>query len=156
MISKINITEFRERLHKNTKIGNPKIKGTPFAVLTISGESEKPFFGTFDKAKFKLTENATLFPTPFTISGEINPKNDEETEIVYEVLPIGFGYYWLKNMPIIGFFVFNIILYSQSASLKVFQIMNLIMFGFIVFSRFYMRRKKNKLETNFKRIFEIE
>ena len=43
MISKINITEFRERLHKNTKIGNPKIKGTPFAVLTIFGESEKPF-----------------------------------------------------------------------------------------------------------------
>lgn len=156
MISKINITEFRERLHKNTKIGNPKIKGTPFAVLTIFGESEKPFFGTFDKTKFKLTENATLFPTPFTISGEINPKSDNQTEINYEVKPIGFGYYWLKYMPIIGIFVFNIILYSQSASLKVFQIMNLIMFGFIVFSRFYMWQKKSKLEADFKRIFEIE
>lgn len=156
MISKINITEFRERLHKNTKIGNPKIKGTPFAVLTISGESEKPFFGTFDKTKFKLTENATIFPTPFTISGEINPKNVEETEIVYEFLPIGFGYYWLKYMPIVGILIFNLILYSQSAPLKVFQIMNLFIFGLIVFSRFYMWRKKNKLETNFKRIFEIE
>jgi hypothetical protein len=90
MVSKINIVEFRERLNKNTKLGNPKIKGTPFAVLTISGESEKPFFGTFDKTKFKLTENATLFPTPYTISGEINPKNDTQTEINYEVLPIGF------------------------------------------------------------------
>ena len=156
MISKINITEFRERLNKNTKLGNPKIKGTPFAVLTIAGESEKPFFGTFNKTKFKLTENATLFPTPFTISGEINPKNDEETVIIYEVLPIGFGYYWLKYMPIIGIFVFNLILYSQSAPLKVFQIMNLFMFGLIVYSRFYMWRKKNKLETNFKRIFEID
>lgn len=156
MISKINITEFRERLHKNTKIGNPKIKGTPFAVLTIFGESEKPFFGTFDKTKFKLTENATLFPTPFTISGEINPKNVVETEIVYKVLPIGFGYYWLKYMPIVGILIFNLILYSQSAPLKVFQIMNLFILGLIVFSRFHMWRKKNKLETNFKRIFEIE
>ena len=156
MISKINITEFTERLNKNTKLGNPKIKGTPFAVLTISGESEKPFFGTFDKTKFKLTENATLFPTPYTISGEINPKNNEETEIIYEVKPIGFNYYWLKFMPIFGILVFNLILCSQSASLKAFQIINLFIFGLIVSSRFYMWRKKNKLETNFKRIFEIE
>jgi len=156
IVSNINITEFRERLNKNTKLGNPKIKGTPFAVLTISGESEKPFFGTFDKTKFKLTENATLFPTPYTISGEINPKNDTQTEINYEVLPIGFGYYWLKYMPIFGILVFNIILYSQSAPLKVFQLMNLFIFGLIIFSRFYMWRKKNKLETNLKRIFEIE
>lgn len=156
MISKINFIEFIERLNKNTKLGNPKIKGTPFAVLTISGESEKPFFGTFDKTKFKLTENATLFPTPYTISGEINPKSDTETEINYIVKPIGFGYYWLKFMPIFGIFVFNLILYTQSAPLKAYQIMNLFIFVLIVSSRFYMWRKKNKLETNFKRIFEIE
>ena len=106
MISKINITEFTERLNKNTKLGNPK--------------------------------------------------NDEETEIVYEVLPIGFGYYWLKYMPIVGILIFNLIFYSQSAPLKVFQIMNPIMFSFIVFSSFYMWRKKSKLEADFKRIFEIE
>ena len=150
MISKINITEFRERLHKNTKIGNPKTKGTPFAVLTITGESEKPFFGTFDKTKFKLTENTTLFPTPFTISGEINPKNVVETEIVYKVLPIGFGYYWLKHMPFFGILTFNLILYTQSAPLKVYQIMNPIMLCFIIFSHFYMWRTKNKLVEDFK------
>ena len=38
MISNINITDFRERLNKNTKLGNPKIKGTPFAVISKSGE----------------------------------------------------------------------------------------------------------------------
>ena len=156
MISKINIVEFRERLNKNTKLGNPKIKGTPFAVLTISGESEKPFFGTFDKTKFKLTENATLFPTPYIISGVINPKSEILTEISYEVIPIGFGYYWLKYMPIFGLIIFNLILYIESAPLKVFQIMNPIMFSFIIFSRFYMWRKKNKLETDYKRIFDIE
>ncbi len=156
MISKISITEFRERLNRNTKLGNPKIKGTPFAVITKSGESEKPFFGAFDKTKFKLTENATLFPTPFTISGEINPKNDTQTELIYKVKPIGFGYYWLKYMPFVGILIFNLILYTQSAPLKVYQIMNPIMFSFIVFSRFYMWRKRNKLVANFKRIFEIE
>ena len=156
MVSKINIVEFRERFHKNTKLGNPKIKGTPFAVLTIAGESEKPFFGTFNKTKFKLTENATLFPTPFTISGEINPKSDTQTEIIYEVKPIGFGYYWLKYMPIFGLILFNLILFIESASLKVFQIINPIIFSFILFSHFYMWRKKNKLVTDFKRIFEIE
>ncbi|WP_445717743.1 hypothetical protein [Flavobacterium sp.] len=156
MISKINSIEFIERLNKNTKLGNPKIKGTPFAEISISRETNKPFFGTFDKTKFKLTENATLFPTPFTISGEINPKSNTQTEINYEVKPIGFGYYWLKYMPIFGILMFNLILYTQSAPLKVYQITNPIMFSFIVFSRFYLWRKKNKIETDFKKIFEIE
>ena len=156
MISKINIIEFRERLNKNTKLGNPKIKGTPFAITSISGESDKTFFGTFDKTKFKLTENATLFPTPYIISGEINPKNDTQTEIIYEVKPIGFGYYWFKYMPIFGIIVFNLILYTESAPLKVYQIMNPVMFSFIVFSRFYIWRKKNKLVNDFKRIFGID
>ena len=156
MISKINSIEFIERLNKNTKLGNPKIKGTPFAITSISGESDKTFFGTFDKTKFELTENATLFPTPYIISGEINPKSETQTEINYEVKPIGFGYYWLKYIPIFGLIVFNLILYTQSASLKAYQIINPMMFSFIIFSRFYMWRKKNKLLTDFKRIFEIE
>lgn len=156
MVSKINITEFRERLHKNTKIGNPKIKGTPFAVISISRYSNKTFFGTYDNTKFELTENATLFPTPYFISGEINPKNDTQTEIIYEVKPIGFGYYWLKYMPIFGIIVFNLILYIESAPLKVYQIMNPVMLCFIVFSRFYIWRKKNKLVNDFKRIFGID
>ncbi len=156
MVSKFNITEFIERLKRNTKLGNPKIKGTPFALISRAGESDKFFFGTYNKTKFKLTENATFFSTPYTISGEFNPKNNTKTEIIYEVKPIGFGYYWLKYMPIFGIILFNLILYTQSAPLIAYQMMNPIVFSFIVFSRFYMWRKKNKLEANFKRIFEIE
>jgi hypothetical protein len=44
MVSNISIIEFRERLVKNTKYGNPKIKGTPFAVFSISGELNKSFY----------------------------------------------------------------------------------------------------------------
>lgn len=156
MISKINFVEFIECLKRNTKLGNPKIKGTPFAVISRPRKSDKTFFGTYDKTKFKLTENATFFPTPYTISGEINPKNNAQTEIIYEVKPIGFGYYWLKYMPVFGILIFNLVLYTQSAPLKAYQIMNPIMFSFIVFSRFYMWRKKNRLVADFKRIFEIE
>ena len=156
MVSKINIAEFRERLNKNTKYGNPRIKGTPFAVFSISGESNKSFYGTYNKAKFELTKNSTLFPAPFIISGEINSKNNTQTEIIYEVKPIGFGYYWLKYMPIIGILMFNLVLYTQSAPFEIYTIINPIIFGFAIISRFYMWRKKNKLVTDFKKVFEIE
>ena len=156
MILKISIVEFRQRLNKNTKLGNPKVKGTPFAVISKSGESDKTFFGTCDKTKFELTENSTLFPTPFIISGEINSKNEVQTEIIFEVEPIGFGYYWLKYMPVFGIFMFNLILYTQSAPLKVYQIINPILFCILIISNLYLWRKKHKLVTDFKRIFEIE
>ena len=156
MISKISIVEFRQRLNKNTKLGNPKVKGTPFAVISKPGESNKTFFGTCDKTKFELTENSTLFPTPFIISGEMNSKNEVQTEIIFEVEPIRFGYYWLKYMAIFGIFIFNLILYTRSAPLEIYQIINPILFSFIILSRFYLWRKKNKLVTDFKRIFEIE
>ena len=156
MISKISIVEFRQRLNKNTKLGNPKVKGTPFAVISKSGESDKTFFGTCDKTKFELTENSTLFPTPFIISGEINSKNEVQTEIIFEVEPIGFGYYWLKYMPIFGIFIFNFILYTRSAPLEIYQIMNPILFCILIISNLYLWRKKHKLVKEFKRIFEIE
>ncbi|MBF7091265.1 hypothetical protein IUY40_06910 [Flavobacterium sp. ALJ2] len=156
MVSKINIAQFRERLNKNTKYGNPRIKGTPFAVFSISGESNKSFYGTYDKAKFELTKNSTLFPAPFIISGKINSKNNTQTEITYEVKPIGFGYYWLKYMPTIGILMFNLVLYTQSEPSKVYIIINPIIFGFAIISRFYLLRKKKKLVTDFEKVFEIK
>lgn len=156
MVSKINIAEFRERLNKNTKYGNPRIKGTPFAVFSIFGESNKIFYGTYNKTKFELTKNSTLFPAPFMISGEINTKNGTQTETIYEVKPIGFGYYWLKYMPIIGILLFNLVHYSQSAPFEIYTIINPIIFGLAIISRFYMWRQKNKLVNDFKKVFEIE
>jgi hypothetical protein len=74
MISKINITEFRERLNKNTKYGNPKIKGTPFGAFYIFGESNKIFFGTYDKNKFELTKNFITQITPILFLEKFNLK----------------------------------------------------------------------------------
>ena len=156
MISKINITDFRERLISNTKYGNPKIKGTPFAVFWIFGETNKKFYGKFNKTKFELTKNATFFAAPFIIYGEINSKNKTETEINYQIKPIGFGYYWIKYMPIFLVPIFNLILYIETVPKEIYQIINPVLLIFILISRSNMWRKKNNLIINFKKVFEIE
>jgi hypothetical protein len=155
MVSKISIIEFRERLVKNTKYGNPKIKGTPFAVFSISGELNKSFYGTYNEVKFELTKNSTLFPAPFIISGKFNSTSNNRTEIVYEVKPIGFGYYWIKYLPIFGILMFNLILFMESTPVEMYTIINLILLGFFIISRIYMWRKKSKLISVFEKKFEI-
>ena len=156
MISKINSVEFSKCLQNNTKYGNPKIKGTPFAVFTVLGESNKMFFGTYNKTNFELTKNATFFPTPFIISGEIKPKINNHTEINYQVKPIGFGYYWFKYLPLIGILIFNLIFYTESAPFEMFIIMNTFLIGLNIFSHFYLWRKKNRLVKDFEKVFKIE
>lgn len=156
MISKKDTAEFIQILKNNTKYGNPKIKGTPFAVFSILGESNKIFFGTYNKTKFELTKNATFFPTPFIIIGEVKSNGNKLTEVIYEVKPIGFGYYWLKYMPLFGVFIFNLIFYIESAPFEIFVLANSFLFGLIIYSYFYMRFKKSKFITVFKKVFEIE
>jgi len=156
MVSKISIVEFRERLNKNTKYGNPKIKGSPFGVLFIFSESDKIFFGTYDKNKFALTKNFITKITPFIISGEIHAKDNHNTEVNYEIKPIGFGYYWMKYFPFLVIPIFNLILYQDSAPLEMFELINTFIIAMIIFIYFNMKFKKNKLEKDFKRIFEIE
>lgn len=156
MISKISIKEFRERLIENTKYGNPKIKGTPFAIFSVFGETKKKFYGSYNNTEFKLTKNATFFAAPFIIFGEINAKNNTQTEISYQVKPIGFGYYWMKYMPIFAIIIFNLILYFESTSIKVYRIINPILFIFISFSHYYMWRTKKNLIAEFRKVFEIE
>ncbi|ESU21261.1 hypothetical protein FCR2A7T_06890 [Flavobacterium cauense R2A-7] len=156
MVSKISITEFKERLKNNTKYGPPKIKGTPFAIFTLFGESNKIFFGTYSKTKFELTKNSTLFPTVHIISGEIKSIENNKTEINYVVKPIGFGYYWNKYMPIIAIPIFNLILYTNSFPLKAYKIINPVIVGIAILCNFLVWRNKNKLINHFEKVFEIE
>ncbi|MEO5776017.1 MAG: hypothetical protein ABIQ27_03880 [Flavobacterium sp.] len=156
MISKINPAEFSERLNKNTKYGSPRILGTPFSVFYAFGESEKIFFGTYNKTKFELTKNTIIYATPFIISGEFKSKKNNQTEINYELKPIGFGYYWLKYFPLIAFVMFNLTFYSVSESFEIVLIMNSIIAGLALFLHFSVKWKKKKLENDFIKIFEIE
>lgn len=155
MISKIEITEFRNRLKLNTKYGNPKIKGTPFVVFTAYNESEKKFYGTHNDSNFRITKNAFLDPTPYIIVGEIKSNKKNETEIKYDIKPIGFGYYWLKYFPLFAFIVFNTIFFIETESIEIIIVFNFILVLISIFIYFKTKRKKNRMENEFKEIFEI-
>lgn len=45
MKSKLNITEFRNRMRENMKVGSPKFKLSPFGFFTMFGDNSKPFYG---------------------------------------------------------------------------------------------------------------
>lgn len=72
MISQIGIDEFRKRLELNTKLGNPKISGTPFHAFNMVGEKNKLFFGRLNQNDFKITSNA--YHRVYLIFSEIHLK----------------------------------------------------------------------------------
>ena len=74
----------------------------------------------------------------------------------YIIKPIGIGYYWMKYFLLIGIVIFNLILYSESAPFQIFKMANSVFVAMSIFIYFYMKMKKNKIEVDFKRIFEIQ
>lgn len=155
MISKIDITEFRDRLKLNTKYGNPKIKGTPFVMFTAYNEADKMFYGRHNDSSFQITKNTFLHPTPYIIVGKIKSNKKNETEIKYKIKPIGFGYYWLKYFPLVTLLIFNTIFFIKAESIEIIIMFNFILVFLSIFIYFKTKRKKNKMENEFKETFEI-
>lgn len=155
MTSQISIEEFRKRLKLNTKLGNPKISGSPLHAFNIIGEKDKLFFGNVNNNDFKITLNTVLHPIPFILEGKIKSKNAAQTEITYKISPIKFGYYWIRYFPFIAFLLFNTIFTIEKSPLLVYLLFNFIIIIIGSFSNFRMYYKKNKFEKKFKTIFEI-
>lgn len=156
MISRLNTRDFIKRLKDNTKYGNPKIKGTPFAGYVKLGEFNKKFFGDFDDSKFRLTKNSSLFPTPYIIQGFIKSKGDSETEVSIEIKPIGFGYYWIRLFPLTLLIIFNVIFFSQEATLDWYIYILINLFLLIMFLPILIvNLMKKRLLKRFSQIFEI-
>lgn len=154
MISKINATDFIKRLIYHTIHGNPKIKGTPFSLFTKSGGKDKIYYGSYNQTKFEITNNSLI--ALFIISGEIKAVDKYSTEVIYKIIPNGFGYYWNKYLPIIGLIGFNSILYQESAPTRIHIIMTLILSVMILLSNLFLWWNKKKLKGNFQKIFELE
>lgn len=157
MESKLNVTEFKNRLKENTVIGNPKLKLiSPFSLFRIFGRFSKPFYGNYDDNTFRLTTNSTVSPTFFIIKGNYKTTN-KILYINYNIEPTHkFQAIWLKYYPLVVFIVFNLVFISQEKiPLQVYVIFN----SFIVFSLFYTRwlpkRKKRNLEKKFTEVFEM-
>lgn len=156
MISKLNKSDFIERLEQNTQIGDPKIKGTPFAVLTIFGKKRMKFYGEFTNSDFRLTKNAILYPIPYIFQGTMKSKDKTTTEISLNIKPIWFGYLWIRILPALASIFINLMLIINAGDIEteIYILVNaflLFMFTPILFTI----RQKNKLLKDFYKIFEI-
>ncbi|WP_343704831.1 hypothetical protein [Flavobacterium sp.] len=157
MESKLNITEFRNRIKDNTVIGNPKLKLiSPFGLFRIFGSFSKPFYGNFDDSTFRLTTNSAVSPTFFMIKGNYRITN-RTLFVNYTIEPIHkIQLIWLKYYPLVAFISCNsIFILIEKVPIQLYLIFNL----FIVFSLFYTRwlpkRKMQNLGRKFKEIFEL-
>ena len=103
MTSEYNIKDFREKLLELTKEGYPLNKGNPFAIFSINFSS-KPFYGNIYESTFKITKNANINLLPYLIEGKFK-KNGNVTLLNYEIIPMKFGYYWIKFFPILINFI---------------------------------------------------
>lgn len=156
MISNLNRKDFIKRLEENTKIGDTKLKGTPFAVFTMFGNTKMKFYGEYSSSDFRLTKNAILYPIPYIFEGTIKSKDKNSTEISLKIKPIWFGYLWIRILPILALIFINLMLIINGDGIEteIYFLVNaflLFMFTPILLTI----RKKNKLLKDFYKIFEI-
>lgn len=155
MQSKIDILEFRNRLSKNTTIGNPNINGTPLVVFTMMHSSKKKFYGRINNNSFEITRHNTFYPIPYKIKGDFNSDNNSKTKVNYIIKPIWFGYLWIRIIP--GVFLLFVIpgaIWNPELTFPLGIFGSIIMLMSIV-SIYRIERRKRNFEIDFKRMFEI-
>jgi hypothetical protein len=156
MKSKIDITEFRNRLKDNTKIGSPKLKIYCGILSIFSNDNSKFFYGKYDNSTFELIKNSNFFPSFYFLKGTY--KNAEKNLTVnYSLEPVGkLRVAWVKYFPIIALIICNSIFYLQAKPpTEVYIIFNLFIVFISIVSRLNIKRQNGKLERKFNKIFEI-
>ncbi len=156
MISSLNRTDFVKRLEENTKIGDPKLKGTPFAIFTIFGKTRMKFYGEYTDSKFRLTKNAILFQIPYIFEGTLISNGKTTTELEFNIKPMWFGYLWIRVLPVLALFLFNFFLITKGNNIEseIFVIVNILLV-FMFTPILLTIKQKEKLLNDFKEIFEI-
>ena len=155
MESKIDIVEFRNRLSKNTSIGNPNINGTPLVILTMLDSSNKKFYGRINNNSFEITRHSTFYPIPYKIKGDFKSDNDSKTKVKYVIKPIWFGYLWIRIIPaIFVLFVIPGIIWNPELTFPLGIFCSTIILMSLVNIYRIERRKKN-FEIDFNKTFEI-
>jgi len=153
--SKIDISEFRNRLSKNTSIGNPNINGTPLVVFTMLDSSNKKLYGRINNNSFEITRHNTFYPIPYKIKGVFNSDNESKTKVNYIIKPIWFGYLWIRIIPAVFLlFVFSGAIWNPDLTFPLGIFGSIIMLMFIV-NIYRIERRKRNFEIDFKRTFEI-
>ncbi|WP_428231124.1 hypothetical protein [Flavobacterium sp.] len=157
MKSKLDATEFRNKIKSNTVIGNPKFKFiSPFWLFKVFEGFWKPFYGNFDDSTFRLTINSTVSPTFYTIKGKYKTANNT-LNISYIIEPTHkFSTIWIKYFPIVAFVLINSVLISiDKTPAEVYIVFNLFLVISVFLSRWRTKREMKKLEQKFNETFEI-
>lgn len=157
MQSDLNITEFRDKLKKDTKIGHPKLKLSPFAIFSMFSDSSKTFYGLYDNSTFSLTSNFTINQTPYILRGSYKALNGK-LQIEYKLAPRHkYQVYWWIFISVLGFVFFNSIFLSNhnKPSSETPIIINVFLIFMISYAYLNITRKRKRLEKNFVEIFKI-
>lgn len=156
MQSKLNITEFRNKLKNSTKIGNPQLKFfTPFSLFFH--DSSKSFYGLYNESTFSLTSNLKITQISYKLRGSYKVVNGK-LQIRYKIFPkFKYQYHFWIFCLMCGFamLVFiNIAMFKNNKTSDLLAINPL--FIFILYYGFFTTiRAKKKLEKKFIEIFEI-
>ncbi|KQX15420.1 hypothetical protein [Flavobacterium sp. Root420] len=155
MVSKLSLSEFRERLKNNTEIGSPKLKLSPFGIAN-GFTGTKPFYGLFDDKSFRLTLNSAVSPSFYIIKGKYKITNNQ-LKVDYIMEPGNqFQLIWARYSPIILILAINIFfLFFARGLRRASTIVNLFLLFMAFYSRWNEERKRKKLEEKFISIFEI-
>ena len=154
-LSKLNVTEFKVRLSKNTLIGNPNVNGTPFVVFSLFYLSHHKFFGRVKNNSFEITSHTVFRPVPYKIAGSVIPNPDLTTNVEYTIKKIWFGYLWMRIIPAI---IILIVIYGSIVNPELRFPLGLfgILFTAIGMGNIYrIERRLKRFETDFRITFEI-
>jgi hypothetical protein len=155
MKSKLDITEFRNRLKENTKIGSPKLK-IPLGFFSVFTDNSEYFYGNFDNSTFELIKNSNFSPYLYFLKGTYK-KDEKNLNVNYRLEPVGkIRITYVKYFPIIALIVFNSIFYFEmKPPIEIYIIFNVLIVFITIFSRLNIKWQNKKLERKFNKIFEI-
>ncbi|CAD0007857.1 hypothetical protein FLAT13_04078 [Flavobacterium salmonis] len=156
MKSKLSITEFRNRLKDNTKIGRSDIQ-LSLGIFSIFFLSSKIFYGEFDHSTFRLTINYNFTSGFYIIKGKYQ-NIDNKLKLNYIIEPMSrIGIIWIKCFPFVALIGFNCFYFFNLKNVpnEINILFNSFIAFIIFFSRWDIKRKKKNLEQKFIEIFEI-
>lgn len=153
MQSKLNITEFREKLKSSTKIGHPQLKiNTPFNLFFF--DSSKCFFGRYDDTTFYLTLNYRISHSSYLIKGNYKLVN-KKLQIQYGVFPkFKYQKYFLLLWLACGIAMLMYINHEFGDKNDI-MIPNLFLLLMLIYGSFHYKLSKRTIEKKFRKTFEI-
>ena len=155
MKSKLDITEFRNRLKENTKIGSPKLK-IQLGFFSIFTDNSKYFYGNFDNSTFELIRNSNFLPYLYFLKGKYK-KEGKNLNVNYGLEPVGkIRITYVKYFPIVALVMFNSIFYFDvKPPTEIYIIFNLFIVFATILWRLNIKWQNKKLERKFNKIFEL-